>query len=244
MKTNYLFIVLSATALAVPSQAALTVTDGGFELGGNAQADTSFATSVANWSESTPGGFQEFVYNHSGEFSSGNTKVALDRPSSYLYQNIGTRAVGEDLVSITFDAFKRDGGANRTFGDVQFTILSGVPTTIGDGTDILADIFLTNHGSVTVTAADLGFNDANPNLAEQNLGFTTTSINITSAGVGDAMWLYISSPSAASGTGGSNEPFLDNIAVSATAVPEPSSALLCGLAGIGCLIRRRRSSYR
>ena len=68
MKTNYLFIVLSATALAVPSQAALTVTDGGFELGGNAQADTSFATSVANWSESTPGDFRNLCITTAGSF--------------------------------------------------------------------------------------------------------------------------------------------------------------------------------
>lgn len=235
-------------AMSTGAQAALSITNGDFQ--DPALADGGIEFAVTDWFESNTdaSNFNEFTYFNSAHFAAEHTSGMLglgggnsgDR-AGYVYQAIGTRAAGDNFVTINADYFKRhhpSTGQSRMFGTMDFEFFSG-NFTGADGTAITG---LNSLGSIEVTALELGFDDTDVNLAEY-ANYTSEAVSLAGANVGDTIWIKVDSSTAGLVSGPLQyNPWVDNmsVATSAAAVPEPSSAALLGLGGLALILRRRK----
>lgn len=224
-------------AVLVPesSQAALTVTDGGFS--NPAVANGTFNTNITNWFDEAGGNqFTSFIFHSTAEFGAGSTQLlAFGPPSGYVYQSLGTRGAGEDIVTVTLDAYERPNNT-RFFPTLEIDFYAGPFGGAANGTDI--DGTLTSLGTLTLTAADMFATPADGSNGESQLGFTVPgSVDLSGEAVGTEIWMRLHSPDV---TGNTSAVYIDNIGVNTSPIPEPSSVMLLGLTGLTLIRRHRR----
>lgn len=218
-----------AASLAAPSHAALSVTDGGFE--NPAVASGAFGTSITNWFiVSTPQ-----ITNNTTNISGSTSQVLELGRGHIVYQSLGTKAAGDDLLAVTLDGHENDVDL-RYFRDAFVDIYAG--TFAGaDNSDV--DVFLTSLQTLTVSAATLGFSSqTDASDGEFVLGANVGSVDISGVSAGTEMWIRIVSASPR----GAFSSYIDNVAISVTGsapVPAPA-ALPAGLALLGFVAARRR----
>lgn len=236
MKAPYPAVVASMALVAPNAFAALSITNGDFQSGGN----VSNQPDVTNWFDSNTGDFFEQAWMSSDQSPNGSNVVIFSSlesddfgmPSSnandgsYIYQGIGT-ADGASTVPIGFDW----GAPNDDPGDRNIGVSVGIYAYDGvggfsaaDGTDVRggAGVTLLDSASFTIASTTAGGQIENE-LAE---------LDLTGAGSDE---LFVRFNGYLPGSGES-WPFVDNV----TIVPEPSIALLGGLGLFGLLRRRRR----
>lgn len=226
-------------ASAVPSQAALTAI-----LNGDFETDVTYnltaaaglnadSTAGGGWFESSTSGFNDFIANTSApgfdsELHDNGNALFLVSSTNYIYQSLGT--VGsETAATFTFDALERRNGNNKYTVTIE---LFASTTFVGaNGTDVkgAAGVAALGLGSYNYTSGD-GTTTTN----NDQDGVQIANLSLTGANVGDQIWVRISTPRPS----GDATTQIDNLSV--TYVPEPSSALLLGLAGMAVALRRRR----
>ena len=176
-----------------------------------------------------------FIDNDSGAASSANINQLTSGSVTFVGGNVFALA---DLgFSPIFGAGSLDSSVNRFFevavdnGDYAGGPLVFTPGTLGegppiddyDGGDFADDLNITESGFVT----PLGWSNYTGN-STFTVNFAATSNYDTSSFGGIAF----------SGT----NPIVDgSVTIKYNYVPEPSSALLVGLVGVGALVRRRRN---
>lgn len=190
--------------------------------------------SHSNVNDTTTAGFtnQYAAYSGTGVGGSGIYAVAYSGSQDFINLPSGTSAQSVYLTNTTYAAltmlngdmftgkFGGMTGDDPDFFDVTITGFAGLGATGG------------STGSVTFRLADYTFTDNSLDFIRD----TWTLVDLTP--VGSAVSLGFSWASSDVGPFGINTPTyvaLDNLAV----IPEPSS-LLCTMAGLGFLLRRKR----
>ena len=232
MKTKIPHLILAALttgALVGSANAALVVTNGGFD--SPALVDGAQSQDPGSWYDSSDT-WSSYTIHNSTEIPIASEVLVIN--GGWVHQSLGTRSAGEKILSVTYDAFER---TNRSYGDVVFDVYAGTFSPANDNDDV-ADEGLTLLGSFTVTSADLGFTQGSVDQ-EVKLGHTAGAVDLTGAAVGTQIWLRISESDSGTSSGQPHQGFIENLSV--TAVPEPSSTALLGLGGLALVLRRKRS---
>jgi hypothetical protein len=245
--------LLLSLGIAGGLNAALVITDGGFEDGEQSIAGGAAFLRLNQWFElnepgsGTSGSSDEGVEVMEQE---GGTNNPTDTVGAYwlnlktntadstfrngspyeaaAYQSIGTWNTG-DATTVSFSMNVGDRG-NQNFAGFQLSLFSGTPGTGADDAD-LSGVTLLDETSY-LNAATFGFTDTSGTI--NSTSYTTANLDISGAADGDTIWLYLSANRT---DGGSGHTLIDNIAV----VPEPSTyALYGGLMALGLVMLRRR----
>lgn len=234
--------ILSAGTAVHAGLFATPITNGDFE----DDLGSTVGSGVSNFASTFSGWFTENDTTIAGDFiqwEGANTNIPVDvdgevwagvntdsgssNPGAF-YQQIGTF---EDNMNITVN-FTAGDRSNKLFPDLVVSIYSGNGT--GADETILSS-FATSVDSSTVTSASLWAND---NL-DGSVGTQTAPVSInfntgTSGTAGDALWLEFSYDGP--DDNGDYHALIDDVSV----IPEPSSLILIGLAGLAVLGLRRR----
>ena len=228
-------LVLTLGFLSTQSHAALVpIANGDFETGVayNLSGITDSTTgSGADWFESATGNFRDVIANSSdGAFAAqfqGTGNIHVQNGSdNYIYQSLGVLG-SETAATFTFDALER-AQANGDF-TVDIELFASTTFTGVNGTDVEGAAGVTALGSGTFQFTS----DANLATNEDVFGATIANVSLAGAGVGDTIWVKISTPR----PGGDATMNIDNLSVGY--VPEPGSLALLGLGGLALLRRRR-----
>ena len=222
-----LLCILMCLGLVSVASAALSVTNGDFELNAGANIDD-----VTGWYDLNTGSFWESAWqsNAAGQTPNGTNAVVLTAygsdpagdllaGSSYLYQSIGTLA-GEASVAIGFDWGHPDDTDVGRFDGVTVSVFASDGTFVAaDGTDIYgaAGVTLLDSASYTHTAAG----------TDGEIWGVVANLDLSGASAGDELFLRFNSSS--------EWPSLDNVSI----VPEPATMLMLGLGSLVALKRRK-----
>jgi hypothetical protein len=152
-------------------------------------------------------------------------------PSGAVIQSVDWTNGTYGKLSMEFgDTFaKKFGGDSGTDPDFFRATLTGRSGLDGTGADT---------GSVTLDLADFTFEDSS-----QDFIVDKWQVNEDLSALGNAQSVSLSFASSDSGAFGINTPqylFIDNLQYSITAIPEPASAALLAIMGVGVVTRRRR----
>jgi len=220
---------------AVSSQAALSVTNGGFGTG-NTNAST---VSGGGWYESGTANWVEGTWSNPGKTAPGGEDDSFillfdGAGTGYVYQSLGTldqADIDAGTFKITADfGQKNDDVTNHALFDIYTGSFQGV-----DGTDI-KDGGLTSLGSFNLDATAQGLTEASGDTTRnQQVGVGT--FDVSGLSIGDEVWIRIGEEYR-NGATQKGDLMIDNVTV--TAVPEPSSSALLGLAGLALIFRRRK----
>jgi PEP-CTERM motif len=232
-----LVAVLSAAALLLPAGsalAALAITNGTFGTTNQAALTVDGggwfeSTTSVNWVE---GSWANGV-TYPVAFPGGSGMALLmdgALANGYVYQSLGTVGSGDSLMSIFSDFAEK---SDDTTVDCTFTVFAGAWGSPAHGSDVAA-AGLTQLFTRTMNAADQGLS-AVAGDESRALAQAVGNVNLTGQTVGTELWLRIGRPSS-----GAGDVLIDNVGITVTNVPEPTSALLGGL-GLLALLRRRRA---
>ncbi len=215
------------------AQAAIinSIPNGDFET--PALAANTWSNAVPNWYESSNAGFGDYTYRHLNQMGDDDPNFMLETPSGYIYQSLGTLDGTEAAITITGTAIKR---SNRFFANVTFELFAGAFPAAADGVPLTG---LTLLGTSVLTTSDLGFPTAQRSSPHQTT-FTTSPFRVTGQPLGMEIWLRITSAQ----SGNNRAPGLDDLALTVTAIPEPSSLTLIGLAALGLVAIPRLRRFR
>ncbi|HEX7261486.1 MAG TPA: hypothetical protein VF258_06690, partial [Luteolibacter sp.] len=151
-----------AAFIPVSTQAALTVTNGGF-----GTANTNAVTvSGGGWFESTATtAWVEGTWVHGA--TSNNPALLMDGlgDGSYLYQSLGTLDVGTTTILLSADFMEKTDGNNNS---VRFDLFLGNSFVGAHGSDIFSAGGVTNLGTITLTAEQQGLTSATGNQSRSN----------------------------------------------------------------------------
>lgn len=226
------FVLLALCGLGVATVASAQVTgivNGDFEaqtlgLGSDTQDITGWYDSMGN--------YNDWLYHSPSEFSSLDSTNILGFSSAagYVYQQIGTNLADYSVV-ISGTVLQRSGESNQGF---RLELLAGDFPSAADGTPLTATLLDTViFDRSTLTNAPYNFSDGTKDAAD----FLATLNTGSSGVVGSQLWLRISAYNISG-----QELFLDNLAASATPVPEPATyATVAGAAMLAFACYRRRS---
>lgn len=208
---------VTAIAAASASTGNWAAGEGGGNAGRGSSGDTTWGT-----------------FDGAGSPASGSTTVQADnllvangRPSAEITFTITNGGATDlELGAFHMDVLRwRPNAANA----YELSVLSG-DLTIGSVFASGADA-LTNHGGASLAARDL----------HDDIDISFASLADRTLAAGEEAVIQIEF-TGGTGSGGGHHLFLDNVAFSsATAIPEPSSLAMLGLAGLGMFVRRKRS---
>lgn len=212
-------------ALAPAANAALAITDGGFDGTADASED------IVSWFDynDTPNGWWEGTSEANAADPFGSKSVIFGdlNPTGggrWLYQEIGTKEDGI-TYDLSFDFSQpSDGNANRIVG-LEYEIFQG--TFAGaDGTDLTG-----------LTSIDTGSTALISDLAIHNYSST---LDLSSANTTDSLWIRFSNVAGTGATDDGSWVCLDNVAV----VPEPATFGMFAVFGAAIVFARRRMVRR
>lgn len=214
-----------------------------------------FETSAVNgndgfpspWYSGHPNNWKEFRYaglgSYTGTAAAFGENGATDQ-DGYFYQQVGTYG-GELSVTVDGTAYNRNSSnILHVFGDfdVAFYYTTGLSFSPAEGTDIASSGTLI--GSVQEFQEGVNLPGLTSGAGGTSSAFSYTALfGGSGISLGDAVWVRFSdSDNIFGGNVGAaiNEPYLDDLSVSAV-VPEPGSLALFGLGGLGFLCRRRNA---
>lgn len=192
-----------------------------------------------SWGRWNGGGTNSSGASTDGTFGSLDTSVAL---ASTFGAGEGTNS-GSNLSlarerkpgSITI-TLTNNSGVDRLMDGFYFDAVGRLDQSAKNWT-------LTFSGAISGTAANGTLTQADMMAAtaaqrDKAVDLTSLTDNVWEAGSSAVFTLAFSGGATALGTGGGQETLVDNIGITATAVPEPGSLALLGLGGL--LIARRR----
>lgn len=215
---------MALAAMTCTSQAALSLTGGNFEDGGS--GDT---LDVANFFESATTGYDDYVLD-TAVHGTADRKLALDRNGGYVYQSLGLY-VDELALTLSGDVLQRNSQGEGSVTISFWQTGAGVVGADGSTVDTLTGA--TQLGlSFDLNAASYGSFAG----SDDTIAFLSAAIDISGATVGNQIWFNIQDQNGGTGV----ETILNNLAVTTTAVPEPSYAALLGLGGLALIICRRK----
>lgn len=216
------FVALGSGGIA---QAALAITNGDFSVAPSSdnQAD------ITGWYDYDSGNFWEQSWLESGDTPFGPALAMagggfLGR--AWAYQAIGT-ADGASTLTVRFDYGSfADATVNRDLG-VSWSVYAVTGAFVpGQNVDVSGAAGVTLLDTVAVSSLAVA--------PGGNAGTATVALNL-SAAAGSQLYLRVSNFSPTTNANDNGYLWVDNVAL----VPEPSVALLAGLAGMGALRRRR-----
>ncbi|AMV31565.1 PEP-CTERM motif protein [Pirellula sp. SH-Sr6A] len=191
---------------------------------------------VSNHTDTTTPGFSNQYSSFAGTGANGSSKYAVayadgaffNLPSSTLLSSVSLANTTYAALSMqTGDSFAKNfGGVSGNDPDFFRVSLSGFDGLNGTGNSI---------GSVTVNLADFTFADNSQDFILSNW------LTVDLSSIANSRSVSLSSASSDVGAFGINTPTyvaFDNLTI--TAVPEPSSFALLGIAGTGIALWRRR----
>lgn len=202
----------------------------------DADTTVSVATTTAhnNWghwfnegqsasADGTFGGLSETVASASTEITSSTNALTLNRSDGTieftLTNNSGTDRVVDGFY---FDSVSKFGNSAKAWELTVSGAISGAPS------------------SGPAPQVNGGFAAATPEQRDHSVDLSGLTDNVW--GTGEDIVLTLAFTGAAnSSTGGGNELMVDNIAITASVIPEPSTLSLMALVGGLFLMRRRRS---
>ncbi len=202
---------------------------GGAEPGSS--ASFGFSHTIANWGESAATGFADFIddqgtgtYGPSNPTDGSNFIVGI-QGTGYLYREIGTQS-GLESIQIAGEVHRRND--TPQFSPLVVDLISL------DASDAFA-FQESGNDVVDASTASLvgGFLAAAPGAA--NTDAVPFSFSYDVSGVADGSRFFVRLQSNGEGLA-----YVDNLAFSATAVPEPSSFLSICFLGVVFASRRRR----
>ncbi len=229
---TYILAVGISLALSFHSaQAGLIVTDGGFE------TDAAVSDSFTSWYDEAGAAYVSFTWA-STQIDATSQVLAFGPGVSYVYQSLGTKAAGEDILSVALDAFER-GSVVRGFATLEIDVYAGDFPGAANGTDI--DANLTSLDTLTVTSSSLGFTTPSGDDQESVLGHDAGTLDISGVATGTEIWLRLYNDDATTAGGNPTAVYVDNVSVTPIPIPEPTTAvlLLSGLLGLTVLRRKR-----
>ncbi len=211
----------SSGANSAPSQiASLTTADLSPGTGGNW---STWNNNDGASSDGTFGSLSTAIASASTDIASAGVNLSLNRsqkPGSLIFT-----LTNDSATNRTMDGFYFDGAA-------RFTQSAKVWT-------------LTFSGAISGTAATGTLNESGMMAAgaARNWAVDLTGLtdNVWEAGQAATFTLEFTGGATSDGSGGGQETLVDNIGITATIIPEPSTLSLLGLSGLSLLLRRRRS---
>lgn len=209
------------------------------QVGADTTATLTTSANSGNWGRWNGGGANASGASTDGTF--GNLSNAVATASTFGAgegTNSGSnlslnRASKPGTITITLT---NDSGLDRTLDGFYFD-------ATGRFTQSAKDWTLTYSGAISGAAANGTLTEADmmaatPAQRDWAVDLTGLTDNNWEAGSSAIFTLTFSGGAASTGTGGGQETLVDNIGITATAVPEPGSLALMGLGGL--LIARRR----
>ncbi|MFC4992802.1 PEP-CTERM sorting domain-containing protein [Rubritalea tangerina] len=220
MKKTFLYSLGTALCFQPLTAATLTLADSDFET--NTGAWTYFeAQHFSNW----------YTHNDGNSQALGLDTVLASQSrgaGSTIQQSfLTTEATADSYGSFTvlFDAGFRSYAASTLF-QITFSI-----ENLSDNTTLATSTF--DFSNPSSTGIDIW--SADDHSSQVNLTYDNTAASLA----GDTIALRVTQ-TANSGNNWLTTSYIDNISVTATAVPEPSISSLIGIAGLSLLLRRRR----
>lgn len=201
-------------------------------------ATTGIATNIGSFTNPVPG--TQFGFDFNPAFMGGNfARVISDLDDNRVISGVdGTYLAPDEKTDVFYAAGDVNAGANPNINHIAYTnSLVGATSTQQYGIDSDLNVLTTvaNNAGTLVTIGSLGINasaaggfDIDGQSGKAFAGFQTAP------GISTIYEIDLTTGAATS------KGSLFGSIVGLTAVPEPSSSLLAGLAGLGLIARRRR----
>ncbi|MGJ8698030.1 MAG: hypothetical protein ACSHYF_17050 [Verrucomicrobiaceae bacterium] len=227
MKSLLTYLCVTGFAIVAAHGAAITVANSSFE-------STTGVTNVGDWSNdlspswaeaggvSNSGAFGEYIAGFSAD---GNNHVGVTT-GYYLWQDTGVALQPNTQYTLSIAAGNRSG--HTAVNSSTYGLLAGAAN--------LGAASLANTAAVLADSSHLASAqwDAAANVTADQFADAPALVFVTGAVVPSENLVILLGDNSASG-----RTHFDNIRLDATAIPELSSSLLAGLAGL-TLLRRRR----